>query len=137
MDGYIVQGGIGMARGSFVRIDDGKGVLLYVWDGELYITQEGDRRDYFIKPGEWFQLEREGVALAYARRRSSVTLTAPVASFYARRVTLMLPGSGAPRVLYDRAQEPAGWLTAAGHRLARFWTNLYARYSNPSTAGLH
>jgi hypothetical protein len=136
MDGYIVHGGLNMARGSFARIVDGKGILLYVWDGELWITQESDRRDYFIQRGEWFQVERGGVALAYARRRASISLTAPVPAHYARRITLTLPGTSAPRVIYDRAQEPGGWLDGARHRLARFWSDSYAPFSRPTTAAL-
>ena len=49
MDGYVVHGGMGMARGSYARIEDGRGILVYVWDGELWITQEGDPRDHFVR----------------------------------------------------------------------------------------
>jgi hypothetical protein len=136
MEGYIVHGGIGMARGSLARIEDGRGLALEIWDGELWITQHGDRRDYFVKPGQRFTINREGRVLAYALRPSHVTLTAAVPAYYARRITLMVPGEARARVLYDRAQEAAGWLGGIGHRLARFWANAYARYSQPTTAAL-
>jgi hypothetical protein len=136
MEGYIVHGGIGMARGSLARIEDGKGVLVYLWEGELHITQERDRRDYFVKPGGWFQLDREGVALVYALRRSHVTLTAPVAAHYARRISMRIRGSSKARLIYDRAQGSAGWLQGLRHRLSRLWTNSYYRHSNPTTAAL-
>jgi hypothetical protein len=134
MDGYVVHGGMAMARGAFVRIEDGRGMLFYVWDGELWITQERDRRDYFIRPGERFEVEREGLVLAYALRPSHITLTAPVPAHYARRITLMMPGARAERVLYDREREAAGWLAGLGHRLVRLWANSYARHSTPTTA---
>jgi hypothetical protein len=130
MDGYIVQGGLGMARGSLARIEDGRGMLLYVWDGGLWITQERDSRDYYVKPGEWFRLGRNGVVLAYALSRSSVTVTAPVPSHYARRIVL-----GA-RVIYDRGQEPGGWREAARQRLTRLWAGAFAPFSRPTTAAL-
>jgi hypothetical protein len=75
MDGYLVHGGMDMARGSTVRIEDGAGTLVYVWEGELWITQEGDPRDYFVSPGRWFRLERNGLSLLYATRRTHATLT--------------------------------------------------------------
>jgi hypothetical protein len=130
MDGYVVQGGMRMARGDFARIEDGRGILLYVWDGELWITQEGDRRDYYVGAGSWLRLDRDGVALVYAMRRSSITITAPVATHYARRIRL------GTRVVYDRAEEPGGWIQSARQRLARSWANSYAPLSRPTTASL-
>jgi hypothetical protein len=92
-----------MARGALERVVDGKGAIVSVWDGALWITQEGDRRDYFVQAGNSFRVEHGGVTLIHALRRSIVTLEAP------------------------------GGLR---HRLARLWTNSYARYSNPTTAAL-
>jgi len=119
MDGYIVHGGIGMVRGDLARIEDGKGVVLHVWHGQLWITQERDRLDYFIKAGERFQLDRAGVTVIYAMRRSAFTVTAPVPAYYAKRITLALPGPSLPRVFYDRSQEDGGWLEAARYRLSQ------------------
>jgi hypothetical protein len=39
-------------------------------------------------------------------------------------------------VLYERAGERGGWMTGVGYRLARFWTNAYAPYANPTAAAL-
>ncbi len=136
MEGYIAHGGIGMARGSLARIDDGRGLALEIWDGELWITQERDRRDHFVAPGQRFVVDREGAVLVYALRASHITLTAPVPAYYARRITLMLPGEERARPLYDRTQETGGWLRGVGHRLARFWANAYAAQSYPTTAAL-
>ena len=137
MDGYVaVKGGIGMARGSLARIEDGKGLLVHLWDGELHITQEHDHRDYFVTAGGWLELDREGLALIYAVRRSALALSAPVPSHYARRITLCMPGTREPRVLYDRAREAGGWLEGLRHRLVRRWSNAYQRYPNPTTAAL-
>lgn len=134
--GIAVKGGIHMARGTLARIEDGSGVWIHVWDGALWITLEGDRRDYFVKPGDSFELGRDGVTVVYAQRRTVVTLTAPVPAYFAKRISLALPGSSAPHVLYDSAQEPGGWLGGLRHRLTRWWTNSYAHYSNPTTAAL-
>jgi hypothetical protein len=136
MEGYIVHGGIGMARGSLARIDDGKGLALELWDGELWVTQEGDRRDHFVRPGQRFVVDRDGPVLAYALCASHVTLTAAVPAYYARRITLIAPQSNGARVVYDRAREAGGWLAGLGHRLTRAWVNTYAARFNPTSAAL-
>jgi hypothetical protein len=123
MDGYTVHGGIGMTRGTTARIEDGRGILVYVWDGELWLTQEGDQRDHFVRPGRWFRIERDGVCMLHAVRRSHVTLTAPVPTHYARRVSVMAAGSGVPRILYDRGGERGGWLRGLRQRFARRWNS--------------
>lgn len=140
MDGYIVQGREGrgvmsVPRGSLVLIEHGRGMQIELWDGELWITQERDRRDYLIGPGTAFRLEREGIVLAHVLRGARLTLTAPVPAHYAARIVLTLAGS-APRVLYERSREHGGWLGGVGHRIARYWTNLYATQSHPTTAAL-
>ena len=117
MDGYLVHGAIGMSRGSLAHIEDGRGMMVHVWDGELWITQEGDRRDHYIKAGGRLLLDRDGLAIAYALRRAHITLTAP-------------------HVLYERSQERVGWLAGLGHRLMRRWSNAFARRSHPTTAAL-
>jgi len=74
MDGDLANG-IDLARGSSLRIDDAAGTLVYVWEGELWITQEGDTRDHFVSPGRWFRIERDGASLLYATRSTRATLT--------------------------------------------------------------
>ena len=132
MDGDIVHGGLGISRGSLAHIEHGRGMLVYVWDGELWITQEHDRRDHFVKPGGWLLLDRDGLAIIYALSSAQVTLTAPVPAYYARRITLA-PVGDAPRVLYDRSMDSDGWLAGLGHRLTRRWSNAFARYPVPAT----
>lgn len=126
----IVHGGMAMARGSLARIEDARGLRIEVWDGELWITQEGDQRDYFVKPGMSFLLSRNGIALVNALAHSHLTLSASVPAYYARRITLM-SRDGTARPIYDRADEADGWFAAIGHRLTRFWTNTV-----PTTAAL-
>jgi hypothetical protein len=112
MDGYVVHGGMGMARGTSVRIEDGAGILVYVRQGELWITQEGDSRDHFVSPGRWFRLERHGVTLLYATRQTQASLTAPTLANYARLISLAPAGTAVPHVLYERSREVSGTLLA-------------------------
>jgi len=131
MDGYIVYGATSMPRGSLMLIEHGRGMQIELWDGELWITQEGDNRDYVIRAGSSFRVEREGIVLANSLKGARITLTAPVPAHYAERIVLTLSGS-APRVLYERSRERGGRLGGIGHRVARYWTNL----SQPTTAAL-
>ena len=66
-----------IAKGGMARIDNGKGTLLQVKEGALWVTQEGDLRDHFIRPGQSFRLDRAGVTLAYALHDARFALSAP------------------------------------------------------------
>ena len=72
-----VERAVRLARGSLARIADGRGALVCVWDGALWITQEGDLRDYFVPAGESFRIARDGVTVINALSRSVVTVGAP------------------------------------------------------------
>ena len=132
---HMVRGSTAIPRGSLLLIEHGRGVQIELWDGELWITQDGDSRDHVIGPGAKFRLEREGILLAHPLSSARITLTAPVPAHYAERIVLTLAGS-APRVLYERSRERCGWLAGIGHRITRYWTNLYAPHSHPTTAAL-
>lgn len=136
MKGYVVHGSVGMTRGSVLRIEDGRGILVYAWDGQLWITQAGDTQDYFLAAGEWFMLDCEGVTLIHATRRSVVTLTAPTEAFYARRVTLALGGTTVPRVLYDAGRERLSPLARLRARFERWWTGVYVPNASSGSASL-
>lgn len=62
-------------RGSLVRIENRKGGLISVLDGALWITQERDARDYYVRAGEQFRIGRRGLVLASALRASSIVVT--------------------------------------------------------------
>jgi len=109
VDGYVVHGGLGMGRGASVRVEDGAGIMVYIWEGEVWLTQEGDPRDYFVVPGQWFRIKRDGIALLYATRRTHLTLTSAKAEDYARLITLTPAGTSMSRPIYE-APLPRGWL---------------------------
>jgi len=129
---YPVHGSIGMTRGSVLRIEDGRDLLLYVWEGSLWVTQQGDPRDRYVGAGEWFRLDRNGLAVASALRRTRMTITAPAPELYAERVTLSRSGSRVAEVLYSAAAAKA----SLGARLQRFWGGLFAPHARPTTAAL-
>jgi hypothetical protein len=136
MDGYVVHGSIGMTRGSVLRIEDGRGVLVYAWEGHLWLTQQHDRRDHFLAAGEWFTLDRDGVALVHATGRSVVTLTAPTQALYARRITLALAGTRTPQVIYDAARERMPLAARLRLQFERWRMGAYAPNANGTSAAL-
>jgi hypothetical protein len=133
MEEYIVQGSLNLGRGSMLRIEDGRDILIYVWEGELWLTEERDRKDRILKAGEWHRLRRQGAAIGYALQRSVVTLTAPEPLQYARRIALVRAGSDTPVELYNAARERAIGMAA---RLRRAWAALFAPRARPTTASL-
>lgn len=71
----LVQGCLTMRRGSLLRIEDGRDTVIAVLRGELWLTQEGDRRDRYLAAGQSFRLDRQGVAIASAMSPSLVSLS--------------------------------------------------------------
>ena len=64
-----------MKSGSLLRIEDGCDTVVTVLRGDLWLTQEGDRRDYYLAAGQSFRLDRPGVAIASAMSPSLVSLS--------------------------------------------------------------
>jgi hypothetical protein len=119
---YVVQPAIAMTGGSLLRIEGGRGLLLYVWEGALWLTQEGDARDRHVGAGEWLRLERDGLAVASALGRTLLSITAHAPERYARRISLKRAGSALPVELY-RAPRPR-----------RFWQGLFEPRARPAPA---
>jgi len=44
----------------------------------VWITQDGDARDYFVPAGKSFRVSRDGRTVVSAIRRSSIALAAPL-----------------------------------------------------------
>jgi hypothetical protein len=63
-----------LARGSVLRIEDGQDLVVHVREGSLWLTQERDRRDYYLGAGDSFRLDRDGLAIASATRPSRIAL---------------------------------------------------------------
>jgi hypothetical protein len=127
MDEYVVQGSLGMPRGSSLRIDDGRGMLVYVWEGELWLTQEDSQKDHMLAAGGCFRIDRDGATIAHSLRRSVVTLSSPEADCQARRIVLV-KGAALPLVLHRET----GW--RAIRTLRRLWHALLAPHSGLTAA---
>ena len=136
MEEFIVQGSLGLTHGSMLRIEDGRDMLVYVWEGEIWLTEERERRDRVLRAGEWHRLERQGTAIGYALQRSVLTLTAPEPEYYAERIVLVKAGTAAPVELYNANRVRMPWIAGFGARLRRLWAGMFAPHSRPTTAAL-
>jgi hypothetical protein len=66
-----------LRRGGLLRIDHARGMLLHVRRGHVWITEEGDTRDYFLSAGGAFTITRPGTTLIGALEASVLSLTPP------------------------------------------------------------
>jgi hypothetical protein len=77
---YVPHGRLAMSNGSTLRVDDAKGMLLYVWQGSVWLTQERDHRDHLLHAGQSFRLDRHGAALISPLGQGAVVSLAPPAA---------------------------------------------------------
>jgi len=100
---WIVQEMLELERGAMLRIEDGRGMLVYVWKGSVWLTQDGEGRDVLLGAGGWFRLDRKGVAVVDALGRCALTLTSPHQEHYAGALQVIEAGARSPRTLSQRA----------------------------------
>jgi len=89
MQQLSMQGPIGIPRGRLLRVDDGEGTVLRVWEGEVWVTEQDSSQDHMLQAGQEMRLGRPGAAIAHAFRRSVVSLTAAARGVAPRRVALL------------------------------------------------
>jgi hypothetical protein len=81
------DGEVELAARSVHRIVDGKGLRVTCLEGVVWITQERDRRDLILLPGQSFVLDRPGVAVVFALRDATIS----VASAWQMPTTASVP----------------------------------------------
>lgn len=86
---YAVQGHLDLVRGNMVRIEDGRGMMVRVVSGEVWITEEGDPRDRFVTAGRDVRIVSSGVTLVSALSRSSISVSSRANSLARLRARLM------------------------------------------------
>jgi hypothetical protein len=129
---YLVQGNLPLVRGSLVRIEDGRDMLVYVWNGAIWITQEGDGCDRFVAGPGWFRITSPGLTLISALGRSAIGLTSPYEEGFAERIDLVRAGTGKVETLFAAPSK----LSALGARWAKTWSGWFAPQARPTTAAL-
>jgi len=114
---YVVHGNLDLASGNLVRIEDGRGMLVRVTSGSVWITEEGDQRDRLVGAGGQFRVVSSGVTLISAVSRCSIALSSPYEHGFARRIDLVR----------------AHLLARMRARLMKRWKGLYVPGARPTT----
>jgi hypothetical protein len=70
---------LALARGATLTLDDARGALVRCLNGRLWITQERDRKDYFVEAGSTFRIDREGPTVVEAARDARFVVEAATA----------------------------------------------------------
>lgn len=63
-------------KGGMLKVEDGRGIVIEVKRGLLWLTLEGDTRDRYLGPGDWLRLDSDGLAIANALQRTIVCIVA-------------------------------------------------------------
>jgi len=63
-----------LTAGSMLRVCDGKGRAIVVFEGQVWITQDADQRDFVLGRGESFSVDHQGLTLVEALRDSKLLL---------------------------------------------------------------
>lgn len=103
-------GPITLARGAVLRVENGRGLLVTLQQGNAWLTQEGDPNDVGLGPRQSFRLDRDGVTVLSARRDSVVELSrdaAPPPKLGARLATWRRVLAFAALTLGGYPQRPA------------------------------
>ena len=79
VDERIVADGVFLEQRGVLRITNGAGLLVAAHAGTLWITVEGDRRDFVVKNGRSCRIESNGLAIVNALEHAIVTVSAPLA----------------------------------------------------------
>jgi hypothetical protein len=73
------QNRICLNRNQLLKLCDAVGHAVVCDSGGVWVTQEGDQRDIFLKTGQSFTLDRDGPALVQAFDPASITIRRPEA----------------------------------------------------------
>jgi len=117
---YVVQASLELVRGNLVRIEDGRGMLVRVTSGGVWITEEGDQRDRFVSTGGTFRIASSGLTLISAIHHSTIALSSPYEYGFARRIDLVR----------------ASLLARLRARTMKAWKGLYVPGARPTSAAL-
>jgi hypothetical protein len=71
------HGSVALERLGGLSLKDAAGAAITCLTGRLWITQEGDRRDFVLAPGDSLRIARGGLTLVSAVEPSRLSVTAP------------------------------------------------------------
>jgi hypothetical protein len=123
MNEFLVQGSLPLDEGGLLVIDDGREMLVYVWQGMVWVTQEGLHADRVLKGGDWMRIERGGRTVISALAPSALALTSPYEEHQAAYIGHAAARAAEVATLYRGRPNS---VTALLNRAARVWASLTA-----------
>lgn len=121
MNEFVVNGSVPLEDGGTLVIDEGREMLVYVWKGLVWVTQEDEYRDRVLQRGEWLRIERGGRTVVQALAPSALALTSPHEEDYAEAILVGTPKDEPLAQLYrGRPRSLAALLNRAARAWARF-----------------
>lgn len=67
---------LALEPGEILSLDDACGMRIHAREGTVWVTEEGERRDFVVGPGEAFRVRRGGRTLVQAMAAALVALRA-------------------------------------------------------------
>jgi len=125
-----------LPRDQTLRIADGQAHVIAVFEGQVWLTQDGDLRDVFLEAGDSFSFDSRGLTLVQALRDARLLVSDRVALDRAQGLDADSLHRQA-RVLRDAAIAALvrrGW-SRAGSALRRAAAALSHRPLRPSGTG--
>jgi hypothetical protein len=128
---FVIDGSLPLEQGGTLLIDEGREMLVYVWRGVVWVTQEGEQRDRLLTRGDWIRIDRDGRTVVQALEPSALALTSPYDEDYA--VAISRSGAKHPRPVALYRGRPRS-LAAMLNRAARAWNRLVGGAAAPQAA---
>ncbi len=95
------QDGLYLKPKQLLKVRAARGHTIVCHSGEVWVTQEGDRRDIILGAGESFALDRKGQALVQAFGQSAISIASP-AHMAGSEATAAIPGSALAGAAFQR-----------------------------------
>lgn len=75
---------IRLKQNGTLRLDKAAGIVVEVSKGEVWLTQERDPRDYFLRAGDWLRIDRPETVVISAMGEDAWVAFTPLRSEPAR-----------------------------------------------------
>jgi Protein of unknown function (DUF2917) len=123
------QSTIQLTQGNLISLPDAEGSTVAVVWGKVWLTQDGDPRDYDLNPGESLTIRGDGLILISAFENSALTILQHCEDV---AISSMKPGENASRAaVHGKVNDRDGVLYLSGDELQRYRRSahqLRARY---------
>ena len=139
------QSTIQLTKGNLISLPDAEGSTVAVLWGSVWLTQDGDSRDYELNAGESFTIRGDGLILISAFENTALTILQPCEdvalssmkpSENAGRAIMLAKANNLNSVLYLRVDQLQQYKRDAHELRARYIASLFASLGSALSRGL-